>query len=248
MPIIQHIRGTKGIYSQTNIESRKTYTVAEFKALSNDSNHRPPSRKGVPHGPAEPLPKRKRNRKPASVVRQAAADTMEIESLPTTPTHQPDIPDHFSNDDSHDALVPTSATTSANNSPDQPFQSTLGSDFARKHFLRQASSPSPPSRHATIRESLLPLVPDTKDEAEAASTTQMNVNIGSNGSSSSSSSGSKQKDSKAAEQEKIEPPMTHYKVEHGEDFTVDYCKEVERNYWRNLTFVQPMYGADMSGE
>ncbi|KAK3812495.1 MAG: JmjC domain, hydroxylase-domain-containing protein [Linnemannia elongata] len=97
-PIIQHIRGTKGIYSQTNIESRKTYTVAEFKALSNDSNHRPPSRKA-----------------------------------------------------------------------------------------------------------------------------------------------------KAAEQERIEPPMTDYKVEHGEDFTVDYCKEVERNYWRNLTFVQPMYGADMSG-
>lgn len=41
--------------------------------------------------------------------------------------------------------------------------------------------------------------------------------------------------------------MTDYKVEHGEDFTVDYCKDVERNYWRNLTFVQPMYGADMSG-
>lgn len=245
MPIIQHIRGTKGIYSQTNIESRKTYTVAEFKALSNDSNHRPPSRKGVPHGPAEPLPKRKRNRKPAAAVRQAAADTMETDSLPTTPSHNPDIPDHFSNDDSHDALVPTSANTSANNSPDQPFQSTLGSDFARKHFLRQASSPSPPSRHAASRESLLPLVPDTKEENAAASTTQINT-IGS--SSNSSSNGSRQKESKTAEQEKIEPPMTDYKVEHGEDFTVDYCKEVERNYWRNLTFVQPMYGADMSGE
>ncbi|KAK5823189.1 JmjC domain, hydroxylase-domain-containing protein [Linnemannia elongata] len=243
-PIIQHIRGTKGIYSQTNIESRKTYTVAEFKALSNDSNHRPPSRKGVPHGPAEPLPRRKRNRKPAAVTLQTEADTMEVDSLPTTPTHQADIPDHFSNDDSHDALVPTSANTSANNSPDQPFQSTLGSDFARKHFLRQASSPSPPSRHAVSRETMSPLVPDTKDEIEATSTTQINTsNIGA----SSSSNGSKQKEAKAAEQEKIEPPMTDYKVEHGEDFTVDYCKEVERNYWRNLTFVQPMYGADMSG-
>ncbi|KAI7872159.1 JmjC domain, hydroxylase-domain-containing protein [Spinellus fusiger] len=30
-------------------------------------------------------------------------------------------------------------------------------------------------------------------------------------------------------------------------YTVDYCKEVEREYWRNLTFTQPMYGADMIG-
>ncbi|KAI7850121.1 JmjC domain, hydroxylase-domain-containing protein [Circinella umbellata] len=32
-----------------------------------------------------------------------------------------------------------------------------------------------------------------------------------------------------------------------EKYTVDYCKELERNYWRNLTFTQPMYGADMAG-
>ncbi|KAF9099055.1 hypothetical protein BGX23_004297 [Mortierella sp. AD031] len=248
MPIIQHIRGTKGIYSQTNIESRKTYTVAEFKALSNDSNHRPPSRKGVPHGPAEPLPKRKRNRKPAQAPLQTDTDTMEIDSLPATPTHHPDIPDHFAIDDSHDALVPSSATTSANNSPDQPSQSTLGSDFARKHFLRQASSPSPPSRHALSREPMLPLVPDTKEEIKSSSSAiQSTSTSNNNNSSSNSSNGSKQKEAKAVEQEKIEPPMTDYKVEHGEDFTVEYCKEVERNYWRNLTFVQPMYGADMSG-
>lgn len=36
--------------------------------------------------------------------------------------------------------------------------------------------------------------------------------------------------------------------DHNEDtYTSDYCKELERVYWRNLTFAQPMYGADMSG-
>jgi hypothetical protein len=35
---------------------------------------------------------------------------------------------------------------------------------------------------------------------------------------------------------------------HNEDtYTNDYCKELERVYWRNLPFAQPMYGADMSG-
>ncbi|KAI8339207.1 JmjC domain, hydroxylase-domain-containing protein [Chlamydoabsidia padenii] len=36
--------------------------------------------------------------------------------------------------------------------------------------------------------------------------------------------------------------------EHNKDqYTSDYCRELERIYWRNLTFSQPIYGADMSG-
>ncbi|KAG0004839.1 hypothetical protein BGZ79_007973 [Entomortierella chlamydospora] len=234
-PIIQHIRGTKGIYTQTNIESRKTYTVSEFKALSNDSDHRPPSRKGVPHGPADPLPRRKRNRKPAAPL-QTDAVPMETDlgSPPVSPTRTQDIGDPFSlNEDLSDALVPSSATTSANHSPDQPTQVTLMPSFLRKHFLRQATSPSPPSRRPVEQDLLSSLVPETNDA-------ETELTIGGN-------TQSKHKDSKTVEQEKIEPPMTDYKVEHGEDYTVEYCKELERNYWRNLTFVQPMYGADMSG-
>ncbi|KAG0304637.1 hypothetical protein BGZ98_005258 [Dissophora globulifera] len=238
-PIIQHVRGTKGIYTQTNIESRKSYTVSEFKALSLDSNHRPPSRKGAPHGPADPLPRRKRNRKPA-VPLQTDIVPVETDSLPVTPTRSQDMMDAYSmQDDSSDALVPSSSTTaSANHSPDQPSLSTLGPNYLRKHFLRQATSPSPPSRRPATQDLLLPLVPDAKDDIELELAT---------GSSNNNNSQNRQKDAKIQEQEKVEPPMTDYKIEHGEDFTVEYCKELERNYWRNVTFVQPMYGADMSG-
>lgn len=31
------------------------------------------------------------------------------------------------------------------------------------------------------------------------------------------------------------------------DFNKETCHAIERNYWRNLTFTQPMYGADMEG-
>lgn len=241
-PIIQHIRGTKGIYTQTNIESRKSYTVAEFKALCNDSNHRPPSRKGVPHGPAEPLPKRKRNRKPANV----STDTVPIDadSTPVTPTHIPEM-DPFASSSEFDGIVPSSTTASASSSPDQPSLATLGPNIARKHFLRQATSPSPPSRRPVAQDSLSSLLPEPKVVTDKAATTTRTLT---STSSTSSTTGSSKKEAKQAEEEKVEPPMTDYKVEHGEDFTVDYCKEVERNYWRNLTFVQPMYGADMSGK
>lgn len=43
-------------------------------------------------------------------------------------------------------------------------------------------------------------------------------------------------------------PLTFDLHGHNEPlYTTDYCKELERIYWRNLTFTQPMYGADMSG-
>ncbi|ORY96379.1 JmjC domain, hydroxylase-domain-containing protein [Syncephalastrum racemosum] len=32
-----------------------------------------------------------------------------------------------------------------------------------------------------------------------------------------------------------------------EQYTMEYCKHLERVYWRNLTYSQPMYGADMLG-
>lgn len=31
------------------------------------------------------------------------------------------------------------------------------------------------------------------------------------------------------------------------NLTTDQYKEIERNYWRNITFNQPMYGADLLG-
>ncbi|GJJ69920.1 [histone H3]-trimethyl-L-lysine9/36 demethylase [Entomortierella parvispora] len=263
-PIIQHIRGTKGTYYQTNIESRKSYTVAEFKALSEDSMHRPPSRKGVPHGPAEPLPKRKRNRKPVASLQTTTIATdavpMDTDSLPTTPTRthhsEADSSDPFSTlaaaaagRGSPDALVPSSTTVSANHSPDQPSLATLGGP-SRRLSLRRPTSPSPPSRRPMT--SLDSLVPDTKMDIVAATPTTGSPTVAAGSkptdTNTSQENHGKTSASKATESQETEvQPVTNYKVEHGEDFTVDYCKEVERNYWRNLTFVQPMYGADMSG-
>ncbi|KAI8891067.1 JmjC-domain-containing protein [Backusella circina FSU 941] len=39
----------------------------------------------------------------------------------------------------------------------------------------------------------------------------------------------------------------HIELSDSNDYTPEYCKEVERHYWRNITFNQPMYGADMLG-
>ncbi|RKP25392.1 JmjC domain, hydroxylase-domain-containing protein, partial [Syncephalis pseudoplumigaleata] len=45
-PIAQHIFGSRGCYTQTNIESRKRYTVDAFRALARSADYRRPP----PHG------------------------------------------------------------------------------------------------------------------------------------------------------------------------------------------------------
>ncbi|KAF9973806.1 Lysine-specific demethylase 4B [Actinomortierella ambigua] len=300
-PIVQHIHGTKGIYTQTNIESRKKeYTVAEFRAVANDSNHRPPSRKGVPHGPAEPLPKRKRNRKPLASLQTTSEPTNPTSlsdrdmSVPTTPTttimptniHESSppstatsstttptaVPSYLPSPDSlgphrplrrhsADGRVPSaSAANSATSSPDQVSQPVLESTSSGKKQMmmhRRPSSPSPPSKRPVASDSLATFVPvfhpSQPSESATASPPSSGTSLSEPISSSSSvaspsiSSAAKPKVEKDEQEEDPVVPVTDYKVVHGEDYSVEFCKELERHYWRNLTFVQPMYGADMSG-
>jgi hypothetical protein len=39
----------------------------------------------------------------------------------------------------------------------------------------------------------------------------------------------------------------NYRISNASEYTVDRCKELERIYWKTVTFNNPMYGADMPG-
>jgi len=39
----------------------------------------------------------------------------------------------------------------------------------------------------------------------------------------------------------------NYRISNSSEYTVERCKELERIYWKSLTFNSPMYGADMPG-
>ncbi|KAK7203424.1 JmjC domain, hydroxylase-domain-containing protein [Myxozyma melibiosi] len=45
-PIVQHISGSGGIFAQTNIEKGRSYTLPQWRALSEESDHLPPARRG----------------------------------------------------------------------------------------------------------------------------------------------------------------------------------------------------------
>lgn len=45
-PITQEFHGTHGKYTQANIEKQRSYNLPQWKALSEESNHQPPARRG----------------------------------------------------------------------------------------------------------------------------------------------------------------------------------------------------------
>ena len=45
-PITQEFHGTHGTYTQANIEKQRSYNLPQWKALSEESNHQPPAKRG----------------------------------------------------------------------------------------------------------------------------------------------------------------------------------------------------------
>ncbi|KAI7874835.1 JmjC-domain-containing protein [Lichtheimia hyalospora FSU 10163] len=146
-PIMQHIMGGQGIYTQTNVEKRRPYTIAQWYALCQQDDHRPP---------------------------EIGTDR------------------------------------------------TLVTPTARKRHKVQPSTQfaTPPSPSANTRSKNPPPVNKRQQAAEELALAQSDKPI---------------------------PLPCDMHCPDPERYTVDYCKDLERNYWRNLTFSQPMYGADMEG-
>ncbi|KAL1935446.1 hypothetical protein VTP01DRAFT_4586 [Rhizomucor pusillus] len=150
-PIIQHIMGSKGIYTQTNVEKRRPYTVEQWHNLCQQVEHRPPQIKTEAARPA-----------------------------PVTPSSRK----RFKTDHSGPTMQPPSANTRSKS---------------------EAVSPGKKKREITMEELAL------------------------------------------AHSDRPAPLSFDPHCPDKEKYTVQYCKELERIYWRNLTFTQPMYGADMAG-
>ncbi|KAJ2963083.1 hypothetical protein NQZ79_g1861 [Umbelopsis isabellina] len=195
-PIVQHIIGSQGIYTQTNVEKRRPYTVQQWYNLCQSDEHRPPT---VKVDRPQSLPATKKRRVHTSEQ------------------------DNIAENQQKETSAPPSASTRS--------KSRYGSYGATSKFPRNTISlpqdthlrsppPSPPRKPAVML--LTDKSVKTKRELKA-------------------------EELELAHSEKHDPLSFNYHCEDDDKYTVEYCKELERTYWRNLTFTQPMYGADMQG-
>ncbi|KAK9479536.1 JmjC domain, hydroxylase-domain-containing protein [Lipomyces japonicus] len=61
-PIVQHISGSGGVFSQTNIEKNRTFTLPQWRRISEESDHQPPARRGERRRGTDSAPPTKRRR------------------------------------------------------------------------------------------------------------------------------------------------------------------------------------------
>lgn len=97
-PIVQHISGNSGVFSQLNIERQRTYNLPEWRQLCEATEHQPPARRGERRQGQVPRPAgKKRGRKPRNEVK--AEEVEEPENIPTPDAEALD-------DDDEDAYIP----------------------------------------------------------------------------------------------------------------------------------------------
>lgn len=109
-PITQDFAGTHGTYTQANIEKQRSYNLPQWKALTDETQHQPPARRGekrkkqekapkpAPRAraapsveptdgtPAKRRPGRPPKKKPAVVLKQEDEEESSILQAPPTPT------------------------------------------------------------------------------------------------------------------------------------------------------------------
>ncbi|OZJ03610.1 hypothetical protein BZG36_03686, partial [Bifiguratus adelaidae] len=237
-PIVQHILGCQGIYTQTNVEKRRFYSLQQWHDICEHSDHRPPGKK-EPKAQSPPAKRRKKNVKADLIGTETPS--LDTKASPKMEHSDPEISTKrdqtssvglkvISANGPVSILNPVSPTGSlpnanASQSAHTPFSPTYG------------SLPTPPREevlHATNSSQ-----PDIKSEAENSTSEEA-----------ATAEISEEPDSKMANEadtDDVAPINFNYHCEDDEKYTVEYCKDVERYYWRNLTFNQPMYGADMCG-
>ncbi|KAF7731668.1 hypothetical protein EC973_008838 [Apophysomyces ossiformis] len=171
-PIIQHIIGSQGVYTQTNVEKRRPYTLEQWLGLCEHEDHRPPE-----IGTDRTF----------NVARSRQRATVKKGTVLS------------------DGSPPPSAST-------MHLQTRSKSKPASTHLN---SPPPSPLFHQQQQQK-------TKREIQA------------------------EEIALAASDAAIPLTFNPYCTTN-DRYTVDYCKQLERIYWRNLTFNPPMYGADMAG-
>ncbi len=304
-PIVQHIFGSKGIYTQTNVEKRRIYTLEQWHNLCLCTEHQPHAKKR--EIPSNNIQKYKK----VKILKEIQPETSSLKDSEIALNENLHL-NHLSSDEKsvQDPLAsfhPTIDLQSQINQNSNPNMENLPSSSAHlsSQPLSKFTMPPPPpyithelnifdrngetaskSSVMSIRE-LCNLDPPTDEissilknkasnqlnndksvynfiNAEFINTSppymdttskDPNVNayeetqlisFGVNSNSSEPFSNSKTSN----EGEEVEIPQTlsfDYHCLNDHLYNVQYCKDLERSYWRNLTFNQPMYGADMSG-
>ncbi|KAG2179353.1 hypothetical protein INT44_006199, partial [Umbelopsis vinacea] len=256
-PIVQHIIGSQGIYTQTNVEKRRPYTVQQWHQLCESEAHRPPTAKVT-----QP------QSLPAIKKRKVTHHDSHMETDPRKRKTYCFNADHMSprpmTNQCH--ILPSGPTTASQAPPSASVSFYLPvTNMLRKPEPKTSSFVSLQTRSKSKHGNILKSSTALDGSAQKFSSTTMSLHqethlrspppspprklntLATEGQPIKTKRMIKAEELELAQSDNHDPLTFDYHCEDDEKYTVEYCKEMERTYWRNLTFSQPMYGADMQG-
>ncbi|KAI9831080.1 MAG: hypothetical protein M1826_003978 [Phylliscum demangeonii] len=216
-PITQEIAGSSGIYRQANIEKQRSYNLPQWRQLCEGSEHQPPARRG----------ERRRNQ-PAAARAAAGANSTRATRQSARARKTSQAPSVLGVGGPAPALdaVPSGHDPPTPTSPNDP---TKDEEGAKASTTVVEAQPAPED--------------DELGEAELASP-------GKGKGRQPKSVSSRRKYNRRAAADHVDEAAFEqfdYRITNHDDYTPERCEELERHYWKSITYNSPLYGADMPG-
>lgn len=199
------------------MQKQRTYNLPEWRQLCEGSDHQPPAKRGERRR-GQPQPTVKRHPRP----RRAAANKEEL-------------PPADDDDATALALAKTSPPT-----PESPADKTEDATPEPAFSRQPASKPSSSSSRAEGT----PAPPPPESAAPGRQPLQLRKSAAPSAGRRRTAK-ERQEDRELADEAAFE--NFDYRLLDADQFTPGRCAELERAYWRTLTYNSPLYGADMPG-
>lgn len=225
-PIKQEIMGSSGTYRQVNFVHGRAYTLRQWKELCEQSEHQPPARRGERRlnsdRPKAPRPKAP----PKSQSTTATSGKKRGRGRPPKKCKQETAQEEVSAEDRPMTPVSDKQETGEDDPSDRKARQSesdpADGDLETAMRSIEAEEDTGPNRRT---------VGAKKDKAKTQST-------------SARRKFSRREGSVMVDEEHFKD--FDYRMDVSE-FTPERCEELERIYWKTLTYAPPLYGADLMG-
>ncbi|CAK7212973.1 hypothetical protein SCUCBS95973_001641 [Sporothrix curviconia] len=264
-PIKQDIMGSNGTYRQVNILHQRTYNLPQWRQLCDQSEHQPPARRGERRANADkpkPAPRPRAAAAPSasSQAKKGAAKkgrggrrggggrtqchTADDDNASVVSEPRPMTPESQRGDDEKMAL--DDDKTCVETPQDASDKHTENQDDAHSDILSSVEVEYPIKRE-----------PDADDDSKTGESSMADIPVAPRrmgfvrqaASSKTQSTSARRKYAKREGSAKIDEAAFKdwdYRMDVS-DYTPERCEELERTYWKTLTYAQPLYGADLPG-
>ncbi|KAI9846192.1 MAG: hypothetical protein M1837_004306 [Sclerophora amabilis] len=220
-PITQEIAGNQGTYRQANIEKQRSYNLPQWRQLSEASDHQPPARRGERRRNQEKVPRSNPRSAPtpsSSAKKKGPGRPKSGLGAEDTVQSTEELKDNETNPKTEGPPTPTSPN------------SAKGEESRAQEV--------PPGQE--IKEEVKD---DDLDPAEEGTPAKGKGRQ-------PKSVSSRRKYNRRAAAEFIDEAAFEnfdYRITNQDAYTPERCEELERHYWKSLTYNSPLYGADMPG-